>query len=67
MSERILAILLVVSITAAVFLISWGISVGIWYLVCLCFTWEFSLLHATGIWLLLMLISSAFPKSTGRK
>ena len=58
--------LLVILLTALVIALSWGVSVGIIYLVCLCFSWSFDLLIATGIWLVLTLVGSFF-KSTGRK
>ena len=40
--------------------LSWGITVGIIYLITLCFGLEFSLLMATGIWLVLTLVGSFF-------
>ena len=58
--------LFVILLTALVLALSWGISVGIIYLVCLCFSWSFDLLIATGIWLVLTLVGPFF-KSTGRK
>ena len=42
--------------------ISYGISVGLMYLVCLCFSWEFNLLIATGIWLLGVLFKGLFSR-----
>ena len=41
----------------------WGITVGIIYLICLCFDWHFSLLIATGIWLITVLIKITFGRS----
>lgn len=38
--------------------LSWGITIGIIALICLCFHLTFNLLIATGIWLILILISS---------
>lgn len=58
--------ILVILLLALLLALSWGISVGIIYLVCLCFSWTFDLLIATGIWLVLTLVGSFF-KSTGRK
>lgn len=58
--------LFAILLTALVVALSWGISVGIIYLVCLCFSWSFDLLIATGIWLVLTLVGSFF-RSTGRK
>lgn len=39
-----------------VFLISWGATCGILWLICMCFGLDFSLLIATGIWLVLVLL-----------
>lgn len=58
--------LFAILLTALVVALSWGVSVGIIYLVCLCFSWAFDLLIATGIWLVLTLVGSFF-RSTGRK
>ena len=58
--------LFVVLLTALILALSWGLSVGILYLICLCFSWTFDLLIATGIWLVLTLVGSFF-KSAGRK
>jgi hypothetical protein len=45
--------------------LSWGITVGIIALICLCFGLTFSLLKATGIWLILVLIGAFLkPSST---
>lgn len=42
--------------------ISWAITIGLVYLICLCFSWQFNLLVATGIWLVLILLKSIFGK-----
>ena len=39
--------------------LSWGVTVGIIKLITICFGWEFSLLVATGVWLILLLIKWA--------
>jgi hypothetical protein len=36
--------------------LSWAVVVGIIKLITICFGWSFSLAHATGIWLVLMLL-----------
>ena len=46
--------------------LSWGMTIGIIALICLCFGLTFSLLKATGIWLILVLIVS-FLKPTSSK
>ena len=40
--------------------VSWGATVGIIYLITLCFNLHFNLVTATGIWLLMFLIKSLF-------
>lgn len=40
--------------------LSWALTSGIIWLICFCFHLNFSLLTATGIWLVLMLLSSFF-------
>lgn len=59
--ESTLAGCLVVLVAFAIALaLSWGITAGLVFLICKCFSWEFSLLTATGIWLIILLASSAF-------
>lgn len=40
--------------------LSWALTCGIIWLICVCFKLTFSLLTATGIWLVLLLVSSFF-------
>lgn len=47
--------LAIIAITG-VWLISWGATCGIIWLICVCFGLDFSLLVATGIWLVLVLL-----------
>ena len=54
--------LIVISLIAILLALSWAISVGLIYLICLCFSWEFSLLTATVIYLIGCLIYSFLPK-----
>ena len=42
--------------------VSWGATVGIIYLITLCFNLHFSIVTGTGIWLLMFLIKSLFSK-----
>ena len=53
---------MIIAVIAAI-VISWGIVVGIIKLITLCFGWEFSLLGATGIWLIMMLVKMVFGGS----
>lgn len=48
-------------IIALTYAVSWAITVGIIYLIFLCFSWKFNLLVATGIWLLMCLAKLLFP------
>ena len=47
--------------------LSWLVSVGIIKLITLCFGWSFSLLTATGIWLILALARSVFKSRNSDK
>ena len=58
-----LTILLVVAMVG----FTWLVSVGIIKLICMCFGLDFSLKIATGIWLILMLVSSFFKSSVKSK
>ena len=60
MKSDILEMIVAVIVAMA---ISWGIVVGIIKLITLCFGWEFSLLGATGIWLIMVLIKMVFGGS----
>ncbi len=42
--------------------ISWAISIGLMYVICLCFSWDFNLLIATGIWLVGVLVKGLFSR-----
>ena len=47
--------------------LSWAITIGLIYLICLCFSWQFNLLIATGVWLILCLLKLLFPGGKGGK
>lgn len=47
--------------------LSWGMTIGIIALICLCFGLTFSLLKATGIWLILVLIGSFLKPTSSSK
>ena len=47
--------------------ISWIITCGIFYLITLCFSLEFSWLTATGVWLVLILLKSIFNTANKNK
>ena len=43
--------------------ISWALTVFIVKLITMCFSWDFSLAAATGVWLILCLVGDLFHKS----
>lgn len=47
--------------------VSWAATVGIIYLICLCFHWQFTLLVATGVWLVMCLLSGTFKVVVNNK
>ena len=53
-------IALVIFVFILAIALSWGITSAIVWLITLCFGLEFNLLYATGIWLMLSLLSSVF-------
>jgi hypothetical protein len=55
-------IVLTILIAVLGYAISWAISVGLMYLICLCFSWDFNLLIATGIWLVGVLVKGLFSR-----
>lgn len=53
-----LGCLIVILIVGAALALDWGITVGLVYLICLCFGLSWSMLMATGVWLVLLLVRS---------
>ena len=47
--------------------LSWLVTAGILKLITLCFGWPFSLLTATGIWLILALARNVFKSRNSNK
>lgn len=47
--------------------LSWALTCGLIYLITLCFAWTFTWPIATGIWLILFLVSSFFRSSNSKK
>lgn len=58
----LLTVILTFLAIAILNLLGWACTVGIIYLICACFSWKFSLLTATGIWLIGRLIYGFFPE-----
>lgn len=44
--------------------LSWAVTVGIIKLITLCFSWQFNLLYATGIWLIILIARTIFGSSS---
>lgn len=61
---KVLVVLLVMIASLG---ISWLVTVGIIKLITICFGWPFSLLTATGIWLIIMLARGVFKSKSGNK
>lgn len=58
------SVFLVTLALGLVFLLSWGLTVGIIKLITMCFGWHFSFGIATGIWLCLCLARTVFKNNT---
>lgn len=63
--NKTIYVLLVILLFIVGYALSWATTVGLVYLVCLCFALKFSLLKATGIWLVLCLLWWFFGKKGG--
>lgn len=63
--SKILALLGVVVLVLLTLALSWGVTVGLIYLICMLFGWTFKVSFATGIWLILLIAKSVF--SNGNK
>ena len=61
------ALLIILALLVIVGAISWAITTGIIYLICLCFSWKFSLLTATGVWLIECLLYWVFCSNKEKK
>ena len=59
------AFIIATLIIAATLVVSWGVTVGMIWLLTLCFSLEFSLPVATGIWLLLKIFMVVFGDKRG--
>ena len=58
-------ILLLILLFIVGYSLSWAITVGFIYLICLCFSLDFSIKIATGIWLGMCLVWGFFKKKEG--
>lgn len=55
--------LIIALVTLLLLAVSWATTAGIIWLICLCFKWSFDLIIATGVWLILFLLSGCFKSS----
>ena len=55
-----LACLVILGIFALILGLSWFVTCALVYLVCLCFSWTFDILIATGIWIILIILGMLF-------
>lgn len=53
--------IIVIACLLIAYALSWAICVGAMYLICFCFSWKFSILPATGIWIILCLLKATWP------
>lgn len=60
-------LLVMVIALIAGYAISWAVIVGVIKLITMCFSLEFSLPVATGIWLILCLLKLVFHRPEGRR
>lgn len=60
-------VLIATLIVIAIYAISWAVTVGIIKLIAMCFSLQFSLLVATGIWLIMILLRSIFHATINNK
>lgn len=63
MLKWIIALLIV----AGLYAIEWALTVGVIKLITMCFSWDFFLAAATGVWLILCLVETLFQRSGGGK
>ena len=59
MWEKALVVLGIIAMVLGVAAFSWGITAFVYWLITLCFGIEWSVLHSTGVWLTLILVSSS--------
>lgn len=59
--------IIVLIVLAGMYAISWALTVGVIKLITMCFSWDFSLAAATGVWLILCLVETLFQRSGGGK
>lgn len=67
MKETIIGMAVILGLLLAIAGASWAFCCGVVKLITLCFGWGFSWLQATGIWLILILLSTATKSGTTKQ
>ena len=67
MFKKFIALFIVIFSNVLSVATSWVITCVIIKLICLCFSYPFILVHATGIWLSMILIRSMFTTNKTKK
>lgn len=60
--DKFITVVLATLLVLGLCLISWAITVGVVWLICLCFDLTFKWAWATGIWFLMILARAVFHK-----
>ena len=58
--ETVTALLIILALLVIVGAISWAITTALVYLVCICFSYEFSLATTTSLWLIGLVLYGIF-------
>lgn len=60
MNKKVLTVLTIVGMALLALALSWVATAFLYWLITLCFGIGWSILHATGVWLIMILITSCF-------
>lgn len=52
--EVVGVVIAAIGIGGALFLLGWLLTAGVFFLVCLCFSWAFSWLMSLGLWIVVL-------------
>lgn len=55
--------LIVIGCTLVLFAVSWAITNGLFWLICLCFGWDYTILIGTGVWLVMVFVRWGFSSA----
>lgn len=59
-------LLILTFLLIGLYALDWAFTIGAIYLICLCFSWEFNLLIATGIWFIMEILKGIFSGRGGK-